>query len=101
MLILEELWERTPALRGVPIYQASGQAKRALSIFQTYIEMMNEDIRRAFKVPPHVPRALRRDSLRSRRLPMAAPVAVTKEATGSMQPAALSVHRHARPVLPL
>ena len=50
MLILEELWERTPGLRNVPIYQASGQAKRALSIFQTYIEMMNEDIRRAFKV---------------------------------------------------
>lgn len=50
MLILEELWEQTPALRGVPIYQASGQAKRALSIFQTYIEMMNDDIRRAFKV---------------------------------------------------
>lgn len=50
MLILEELWERTPALRGVPIYQASGQAKRALSIFQTYVEMMNDDIRRAFQV---------------------------------------------------
>ncbi|KAK9801371.1 hypothetical protein WJX73_002407 [Symbiochloris irregularis] len=51
MLILEELWERSPALRGVPIYQASGQAKRALSIFQTYTEMMNDDIRRAFRNP--------------------------------------------------
>ena len=50
MLILEELWEQNPALRNVPIYQASGQAKRALSIFQTYVEMMNDDIRRAFKV---------------------------------------------------
>jgi cleavage and polyadenylation specificity factor subunit 3 len=48
LLILEDYWERNPDLRGVPIYQASGLARKALSIFQTYIEMMNEDIKAAF-----------------------------------------------------
>ena len=48
MLILEDFWERNADLRGVPIYQASGLARRALSVFQAYIEMMNADIRTAF-----------------------------------------------------
>ena len=48
MLILEEYWERNAELRGVPIYQASGLARRALTVFQTYIEMMNADIKAAF-----------------------------------------------------
>ena len=48
MLILEDYWERNAELRGVPIYQASGLARRALTIFQTYIEMMNADIKAAF-----------------------------------------------------
>jgi len=34
----------------VPIYQASGLAAKAMTIYQTYIEMMNEDIRKAFQV---------------------------------------------------
>ena len=50
LLILEEYWERNPELQGVPIYQASGLARRALSFFQTYIEMMNDDIKAAFQV---------------------------------------------------
>ena len=32
----------------MPIYQASGLATKALSVYQAYIEMMNEDIRTAF-----------------------------------------------------
>ncbi len=48
MLILEDYWERNAELRGVPIYQASGLARRALTVFQTYIEMMNADIKAAF-----------------------------------------------------
>ena len=35
-------------MQGVPIYQASGLATKALSVYQAYIEMMNEDIRTAF-----------------------------------------------------
>lgn len=50
LLILEEYWEAHPDLHGVPIYQASALATRALSIFQTYIEMMNDDIKLAFQV---------------------------------------------------
>lgn len=50
LLILEEYWERCPEMRGVPIYQASGLARRGLSVYQTYIEMMNEEIKAAFQV---------------------------------------------------
>lgn len=50
LLILEEYWDAHPDLHGVPIYQASALATRALSIFQTYIEMMNDDIKLAFQV---------------------------------------------------
>jgi Cft2 family RNA processing exonuclease len=50
LLILEEYWERSPELRNVPIYQASALARRAMSIYQTYIEMMNTDIQAAFQV---------------------------------------------------
>lgn len=34
----------------MPIYQASALARRAMSIYQTYIEMMNSDIQAAFQV---------------------------------------------------
>ena len=50
LLILEEYWSRNPQLQAVPIYQASGLAAKAMTIYQTYIEMMNEDIRKAFQV---------------------------------------------------
>jgi len=50
LLILEEYWARNPQLQAVPIYQASGLAAKAMTIYQTYIEMMNEDIRKAFQV---------------------------------------------------
>lgn len=50
LLILEEYWERHPELHGVPIYQASGLARRAMSVYKTYIEMMNDDIRKAFEI---------------------------------------------------
>lgn len=50
LLILEEYWERSPELHNVPIYQASALARRAMSIYQTYIEMMNDDIQAAFQV---------------------------------------------------
>ena len=47
--MLEEYWKRTPALHYVPIYTVSGIAARALGIYQTYIEMMGEDIKQAFQ----------------------------------------------------
>lgn len=50
LLLLEEYWERTPELRGVPVYTASGLARKALTVYQTYIEMMNDDIKAAFQL---------------------------------------------------
>lgn len=50
LLILEECWSNSPELQNVPIYQASGLARRAISVYQTYIEMMNDDIKAAFQV---------------------------------------------------
>ena len=48
MLILEEFWARNAYLQHTPIYTISGIAARALGIYQTYIEMMGEDIKQAF-----------------------------------------------------
>ena len=48
LLILEEYWKNHPELHGVPIYQASGLARRAMTVYRSYIEMMNDDIRAAF-----------------------------------------------------
>ena len=53
LLILEDHWRRNKDMQGVPIYQASGLATKALSVYQAYIEMMNEDIRTAFDQVRH------------------------------------------------
>lgn len=50
LLILEEYWSKHPELHGVPVYQASGLARRAMTVYRSYIEMMNDDIRDAFTV---------------------------------------------------
>lgn len=52
MLILDEYWSQHPDDLGggqVPIYYASNLAKRCMSVFQTYVNMMNDDIRRKFR----------------------------------------------------
>lgn len=49
LLILEEHWAANPRLAAsVTIYQASGLARRAMGVYQTYIEMMNDAIKNAF-----------------------------------------------------
>jgi cleavage and polyadenylation specificity factor subunit 3 len=53
LLILEEYWSRHPDLHAVPIYQTSRLAARALGVYQTYIEMMNDDIKAAFNAGSH------------------------------------------------
>lgn len=50
LLILEEYWSKHPEIQGVPVYQASGLARRAMTVYRSYIEMMNDDIREAFTV---------------------------------------------------
>ncbi|KAJ1961975.1 endoribonuclease ysh1 [Dispira parvispora] len=48
LLILDEYWEAHPELDAVPIYYASSLARKCIAIYQTYIHMMNEHIRRQF-----------------------------------------------------
>eukprot|EP00735_Rhodelphis_limneticus_P014893 TRINITY_DN899_c0_g1::TRINITY_DN899_c0_g1_i1::g.25416::m.25416 TRINITY_DN899_c0_g1::TRINITY_DN899_c0_g1_i1::g.25416 ORF type:complete len:855 (+),score=243.34,sp/P79101/CPSF3_BOVIN/56.77/0.0,Beta-Casp/PF10996.3/4e-32,CPSF73-100_C/PF11718.3/8.2e+02,CPSF73-100_C/PF11718.3/1.1e-27,CPSF73-100_C/PF11718.3/1.3e+02,Lactamase_B/PF00753.22/2.5e-15,Lactamase_B_2/PF12706.2/3e-12,Lactamase_B_2/PF12706.2/2e+03,RMMBL/PF07521.7/3.1e-11,Lactamase_B_3/PF13483.1/3.2e-05,Lactamase_B_3/PF13483.1/4.6e+03 TRINITY_DN8 len=45
LLILDEYWEAHPELQHIPIYYASSLAKRCMSVYQTYINMMNDNIR--------------------------------------------------------
>eukprot|EP00879_Flechtneria_rotunda_P030549 GHRR01033195.1.p1 GENE.GHRR01033195.1~~GHRR01033195.1.p1 ORF type:complete len:643 (+),score=196.64 GHRR01033195.1:256-2184(+) len=49
LLLLDEYWSKHPQLQGIPIYQASGVARKALNVFQTYVGMMNADIQKAFQ----------------------------------------------------
>lgn len=52
MLILDEYWsQHADELGGgqVPIYYASNLAKKCMSVFQTYVNMMNDDIRKKFR----------------------------------------------------
>jgi cleavage and polyadenylation specificity factor subunit 3 len=49
LLILEDCWSRHPELHDVPIHQTSGIAAQSLGIYQSYIEMMNENMRAAFR----------------------------------------------------
>ncbi|EJS42547.1 ysh1p [Saccharomyces arboricola H-6] len=52
MLILDEYWsQHTDELGGgqVPIFYASNLAKKCMSVFQTYVNMMNDDIRKKFR----------------------------------------------------
>lgn len=45
LLILDEYWQANPDLHDVPIYYASKMAGKALRVYQTYINMMNQRIR--------------------------------------------------------
>ncbi|KAF6258928.1 beta-lactamase-like protein [Scenedesmus sp. NREL 46B-D3] len=49
LLLLDEYWARHPQLQGIPIYQASGVARKALNVFATYVAMMNQDIQKAIQ----------------------------------------------------
>ena len=48
--MLDEYWKTHPDLHAIPIYQASGLARKALTVYQTYLEMMNEDIKAVWQV---------------------------------------------------
>ena len=49
LLILEDYWVKHPELKGVPIYQASALAKRAMTVYQTYINVLNSDMKAQFE----------------------------------------------------
>ena len=48
LLVLDEYFEKHPALHGVPIYYASGLAKKTMPIYQNHIHTMNENIKERF-----------------------------------------------------
>ena len=46
LLILDEFWSIHPELHDIPIYYASSLAKKCMAVYQTYINAMNEKIRK-------------------------------------------------------
>jgi cleavage and polyadenylation specificity factor subunit 3 len=50
LLILDEYWQAHPELHNVPIYYASSLAKKCMTVYQTYTNMMNARIREQAKV---------------------------------------------------
>jgi cleavage and polyadenylation specificity factor subunit 3 len=48
LLILDEYWKNHPDLHDVPIYYASGLARKSMAVYQTYIHTMNSNIRTRF-----------------------------------------------------
>nr|CCA21396.1 cleavage and polyadenylation specific factor 3 puta [Albugo laibachii Nc14] len=50
LLILDEHWQAHPDLHDIPIYFASKLAAKALRVYQTYINMMNDRIRKQIAV---------------------------------------------------
>jgi cleavage and polyadenylation specificity factor subunit 3 len=45
LLILDEYWQANPHLHSIPVWYASKMATRALRVYQTYANMMNNRIR--------------------------------------------------------
>ncbi|KAH8268062.1 hypothetical protein KR018_010780 [Drosophila ironensis] len=50
LLILDEYWSQNPELQEIPIYYASSLAKKCMAVYQTYINAMNDRIRRQIAV---------------------------------------------------
>jgi len=50
LLILDEFWSAHPELADIPIYYASSLAKKCMSVYQTFINSMNEKIRKQIAV---------------------------------------------------
>ncbi|CAD7083799.1 unnamed protein product [Hermetia illucens] len=50
LLILDEFWSQNPELHDIPIYYASSLAKKCMAVYQTYINAMNDKIRRQIAV---------------------------------------------------
>lgn len=46
LLILDEYWQAHPELHSIPVYYASALAKKCMAVYQTYVNMMNDRIRR-------------------------------------------------------
>lgn len=49
LLILEDYWQRHPDLQKFPIYYTGNTARKCMIIYQTYINAMNDNIKRIFR----------------------------------------------------
>ncbi|KAA8907537.1 beta-lactamase-like protein [Sphaerosporella brunnea] len=47
LLILDEYWEKHPKFQQYPIYYASNLARKCMDVYRTYINTMNDKIKRA------------------------------------------------------
>ncbi|XP_041668739.1 cleavage and polyadenylation specificity factor subunit 3 isoform X2 [Cheilinus undulatus] len=50
LLILDEYWQNHPELHDIPIYYASSLAKKCMAVYQTYVNAMNDKIRKAINI---------------------------------------------------
>jgi cleavage and polyadenylation specificity factor subunit 3 len=50
LLILDEYWQAHPELHNIPIYYASSLAKKCMTVYQTFTNMMNDHIRQQAKI---------------------------------------------------
>ena len=50
LLILDEYWAAHPELHEIPIYYASSLAKKCMAVYQTFVNAMNEKIRKQIAV---------------------------------------------------
>ena len=49
LLILEDYWQRHPELQKIPIYYTGTTARKCMVVYQTYINAMNDNIKRIFR----------------------------------------------------
>ncbi|GME75053.1 unnamed protein product [Ambrosiozyma monospora] len=55
LLILDEYWQEHSDLQNFPIFYASDLAKKCMAVYQRYINMMNDNIRKRFTETNHNP----------------------------------------------
>ncbi|MEQ2208226.1 Cleavage and polyadenylation specificity factor subunit 3 [Xenoophorus captivus] len=48
--VLDEYWQNHPELHDIPIYYASSLAKKCMAVYQTYVNAMNDKIRKAINI---------------------------------------------------
>lgn len=50
LLILDEFWQTNPDLQSVPVFYASKLAAKALRVYQTFVNMMNDQIKQMMDI---------------------------------------------------
>lgn len=46
----DEYWSQHPELHEIPVYYASSLAKKCMAVYQTYVNAMNDKIRRQIAI---------------------------------------------------